>query len=52
MHPFAAGRRLVLGGIEIAHSRGLAGHSHADPVLHAVTDALLGAIGRLFQWAY
>jgi 2-C-methyl-D-erythritol 2,4-cyclodiphosphate synthase len=44
-HPFAAGRRLVLGGIEIAHERGLAGHSDADVVAHAVTDALLGAAG-------
>jgi 2-C-methyl-D-erythritol 2,4-cyclodiphosphate synthase len=39
------GRRLVLGGVEIAHGKGLAGHSDADAVLHAVTDALLGAIG-------
>lgn len=45
IHPFAPGRRLVLGGVEIAHPRGLAGHSDADAVLHAVTDALLGAIG-------
>jgi len=45
IHPFAPGRRLVLGGIEIPHSRGLAGHSDADAVLHAVTDAILGAIG-------
>jgi 2-C-methyl-D-erythritol 2,4-cyclodiphosphate synthase len=45
IHPLAAGRRLVLGGIEIPHTRGLAGHSDADAVLHAVTDALLGAIG-------
>ena len=35
----------MLGGVEIEHSRGLAGHSDADAVLHAVTDALLGAIG-------
>lgn len=42
-HRFAEGRRLVLGGIEIPHSRGLAGHSDADVVAHAVTDALLGA---------
>jgi 2-C-methyl-D-erythritol 2,4-cyclodiphosphate synthase len=54
VHPFAAGRRLVLGGVEIPHPRGLAGHSDADAVLHAVTDALLGAIGagdigRLFS---
>lgn len=45
VHPLATGRRLVLGGVEIPHDRGLAGHSDADAVLHAVTDALLGAIG-------
>jgi 2-C-methyl-D-erythritol 2,4-cyclodiphosphate synthase len=44
IHPFATGRRLVLGGVEIPHDRGLAGHSDADAVLHAVTDALMGAI--------
>ena len=44
-HPFAAGRRLVLGGVEIAHDRGLAGHSDADVLAHAVIDALLGAAG-------
>jgi 2-C-methyl-D-erythritol 2,4-cyclodiphosphate synthase len=42
-HPFAEGRRLVLGGVEIAHERGLAGHSDADVLTHAVIDALLGA---------
>jgi 2-C-methyl-D-erythritol 2,4-cyclodiphosphate synthase len=42
-HPFAEGRRLVLGGVEIAHDRGLAGHSDADVLTHAVIDALLGA---------
>jgi 2-C-methyl-D-erythritol 2,4-cyclodiphosphate synthase len=42
-HPFAEGRRLVLGGIEIPHDRGLAGHSDADVLTHAVIDALLGA---------
>jgi 2-C-methyl-D-erythritol 2,4-cyclodiphosphate synthase len=42
-HPFAADRRLVLGGVEIAHERGLAGHSDADVLTHAVVDALLGA---------
>jgi 2-C-methyl-D-erythritol 2,4-cyclodiphosphate synthase len=52
-HPFATGRRLVLGGVEIDHERGLAGHSDADVVAHAVTDAVLGAtslgdIGRHF----
>jgi 2-C-methyl-D-erythritol 2,4-cyclodiphosphate synthase len=42
-HPFAEGRRLVLGGIEIPHAHGLAGHSDADVLTHAVIDALLGA---------
>jgi 2-C-methyl-D-erythritol 2,4-cyclodiphosphate synthase len=59
-HRFAPARRLVLGGVEIVHDQGLAGHSDADAVAHAVTDALLGAsalgdIGRHFpptdpQW--
>jgi 2-C-methyl-D-erythritol 2,4-cyclodiphosphate synthase len=44
-HRFAAGRRLVLGGVEIEHDAGLAGHSDADVVTHAVIDALLGAGG-------
>jgi len=44
IHRLADGERLVLGGVEIAHARGLVGHSDADVVLHAVTDALLGAI--------
>jgi len=44
-HRFAAGRRLVLGGVEIEHPRGLAGHSDADVLTHAVIDALLGAAG-------
>jgi 2-C-methyl-D-erythritol 2,4-cyclodiphosphate synthase len=42
-HRFADGRRLVLAGVEIPHERGLAGHSDADVVTHAVIDALLGA---------
>lgn len=45
VHPFATGRRLVLGGVTIAADKGLAGHSDADVVLHAVMDALLGAAG-------
>jgi|SRR5579875_3810018 len=45
VHPFEAGRRLVLGGVEIPAERGLAGHSDADVLLHAVMDALLGAAG-------
>ena len=44
-HRFAEGRRLVLGGVEIPHARGLAGHSDADAVAHALTDAILGAAG-------
>ena len=42
-HRFAEGRRLVLGGVELDHDRGLAGHSDADVLTHAVIDALLGA---------
>jgi 2-C-methyl-D-erythritol 2,4-cyclodiphosphate synthase len=42
-HAFADGRRLVLGGIELEHERGLAGHSDADVLTHAIIDALLGA---------
>ena len=45
VHPFAEGRRLVLGGVDIPHSKGLAGHSDADALLHAITDAVLGALG-------
>ena len=53
VHAFAEGRRLVLGGVEIAHERGLLGHSDADVLAHALADALLGAlregdIGKLF----
>jgi 2-C-methyl-D-erythritol 2,4-cyclodiphosphate synthase len=44
-HRFAEGRRLVLGGVEIEYERGLAGHSEADVLTHAVIDALLGAAG-------
>ena len=44
-HRFAEGRRLVLGGVEIPHERGLTGHSDADVLAHAVIDALLGAAG-------
>lgn len=46
VHQFADGRKLILGGLEIPHARGLAGHSDADALLHAITDALLGATGR------
>ena len=44
-HRLEAGYPLILGGIAIPHPRGLAGHSDADAVLHALTDALLGAVG-------
>ena len=43
VHPLVEGRRLVLGGVEIPHDRGLLGHSDADALSHAVADALLGA---------
>jgi len=45
VHPLAAGRPLILGGVRIAHPRGLAGDSDADVLAHAVSDALLGAAG-------
>jgi len=43
VHPLVAGRKLVIGGVEIAHDKGLLGHSDADVLLHAICDALLGA---------
>ena len=53
VHRLAPGRKLILGGVEIPHSRGLLGHSDADVLIHAIIDALLGAlalgdIGALF----
>jgi 2-C-methyl-D-erythritol 2,4-cyclodiphosphate synthase len=45
VHALVAGRRLVLGGVEIPYERGLLGHSDADALLHAITDAILGAAG-------
>ena len=61
VHALATGRKLILGGVEIPYAKGLLGHSNADVLLHAITDALLGAaglgdIGRMFpdtdaQWA-
>ncbi|MBQ9317113.1 MAG: 2-C-methyl-D-erythritol 2,4-cyclodiphosphate synthase [Atopobiaceae bacterium] len=53
VHAFAEGRRLILGGVDIPYARGLAGHSDADVLAHALMDALLGAmraddIGQLF----
>jgi 2-C-methyl-D-erythritol 2,4-cyclodiphosphate synthase len=44
-HAFAAGRPLILGGVEVPHEHGLTGHSDADVLTHAVIDALLGAAG-------
>jgi len=44
-HPFAAGRSLRLGGVEVPHDAGLEGHSDGDALLHALTDAVLGAAG-------
>lgn len=44
-HRFAAGRPLILGGVEVEHERGLSGHSDADVLTHAVIDAILGAAG-------
>ena len=53
VHALVPGRKLILGGVEIAHTAGLLGHSDADVLLHAITDAVLGAaalgdIGRHF----
>jgi 2-C-methyl-D-erythritol 2,4-cyclodiphosphate synthase len=45
-HRLAPGRKLILGGIEVPHDRGLDGHSDADVLCHAIADALLGAIGE------
>jgi len=45
VHRLVAGRRLVVGGVEIPHDKGLLGHSDADVLLHAICDALLGAAG-------
>jgi 2-C-methyl-D-erythritol 2,4-cyclodiphosphate synthase len=46
IHPLVPGRKLILGGIEIPHAKGLDGHSDADALTHAVCDALLGAMGE------
>jgi len=45
VHQLVAGRKLILGGVEVPHVTGLLGHSDADVLLHAITDALLGAAG-------
>ena len=46
VHPLVPGRNLILGGVEIPHSKGLLGHSDSDVLVHAVCDALLGAMGE------
>ncbi len=46
IHKFVEGRKLVLGGVQVPHTKGLEGHSDADVVLHALCDALLGAAGK------
>ena len=53
VHRLAEGRKLILGGVDIVHDKGLFGHSDADVLVHAIMDALLGAaalgdIGKLF----
>lgn len=45
VHKFVSGRKLILGGVEIKHNKGLLGHSDADVLLHSICDALLGAAG-------
>ena len=47
VHALVTGRKLVLGGVAIPHSKGLDGHSDADALMHAITDAVLGAIGEV-----
>ena len=46
IHPLVEGRKLILGGVEIPHSKGLQGHSDSDALVHAICDALLGAMGE------
>ncbi|MBX3304068.1 MAG: 2-C-methyl-D-erythritol 2,4-cyclodiphosphate synthase [Nitrospira sp.] len=46
VHPLGQGRKLMLGGIEIPHTKGLLGHSDSDVLVHAICDALLGAMGE------
>ena len=46
VHALVAGRKLILGGVEIPHSKGLEGHSDADVLMHAICDAILGALGE------
>jgi len=47
VHTLVQGRKLVLGGVEIPHSKGLEGHSDADVLMHAICDAVLGAVGEV-----
>lgn len=46
IHPLVGGRKLILGGLEIPHHKGLQGHSDSDALVHAICDALLGAMGE------
>lgn len=46
VHQLVAGRKLILGGVEIPHSKGLDGHSDADALMHAICDSILGALGQ------
>ena len=46
VHPLVTGRQLILGGVKISYTHGLAGHSDADVLVHAICDALLGAAGE------
>jgi 2-C-methyl-D-erythritol 2,4-cyclodiphosphate synthase len=46
VHQLVAGRKLILGGVEIPHAKGLEGHSDADVLMHAICDAVLGALGE------
>src|SRR5215472_8060629 len=46
VHQLVAGRKLILGGVQIPHTKGLDGHSDADALMHAVCDAVLGALGE------
>ncbi len=47
VHQLVAGRKLILGGVEIPHAKGLDGHSDADALMHAICDAVLGALGEV-----
>ena len=47
VHALVDGRKLILGGVEIPHAKGLEGHSDADVLMHAICDAVLGAVGEM-----